>query len=725
MGCNVILFMGKKLLCFLTKNIFVWGLLLGVAGGVAAQSAGDIAFVGINSSSSEFAIVALADLPPHATIFFTDSKWDGNVFESGDIRWETGNTLISAGTVVTFHNTDAEEATVSAGSLSGNGLKWSSTNITIFSYRGPDLQSSPTLLAAISNRENSYSQVDLTVGEEAIVLDNPTTLAVYQGVREGKRRGEYLQLIGDTESNWWQAEDQLAEYSMDVTPFTLQDPAESTVPKPPPYIIPTGGGEGWKGLSSPTKNTSFEQLLGDLRIRGIAGADDPGAEATILSWKEQDGGSFIAPESVTDYLEPGRGYFVYLPEHDEPNAAGIQGGLPKTLTVDEPLHDQIVGIRVTATDADQSGSIDGMEGFNLLGNPFDRKISVGAVKEELREVHTSINNYIYVWNPELGGGNGGFELLNNNDVIDPTQPFWVRYLDEGVMGMLRLDRNSLTKEDGREFHRSLSDPLGSFELRLGAEEWYDSYRIEIREEGKLEEDRLDGYKLFSLKSGSINLYSPVGSGNRLAKNVLPRRLEQEIQIPLLFSAADKSRLSFSWERPDELPRDWELMLRDQKQNREINLRTSDSYDFELERSGTSIKEASIPSEQSLLNSPEEATSTERFYLTIRPSDSVEENVVEEEELPESIRLKPNYPNPFTNTTTIPYELDEPTEVTLTVWNMIGQKVATLIDGELKSAGSHDGDPDINWNAASMPSGMYIARLEAGGEVFTRKMTLIK
>ncbi|MDZ7682526.1 MAG: T9SS type A sorting domain-containing protein [Fodinibius sp.] len=52
--------------------------------------------------------------------------------------------------------------------------------------------------------------------------------------------------------------------------------------------------------------------------------------------------------------------------------------------------------------------------------------------------------------------------------------------------------------------------------------------------------------------------------------------------------------------------------------------------------------------------------------------------------------------------------------------MIGQKVATLVDG-LVEAGSHQ----ETWNAASMPSGIYIARFEVGGKVFTRKMTLIK
>lgn len=94
--------------------------------------------------------------------------------------------------------------------------------------------------------------------------------------------------------------------------------------------------------------------------------------------------------------------------------------------------------------------------------------------------------------------------------------------------------------------------------------------------------------------------------------------------------------------------------------------------------------------------------------------------VEAADLPESVKLNPNYPNPFNPATTIPYELTEDAEVKLTVWNMIGQKVATLVDG-LVEAGSHE----ETWNASNMPSGIYIARFEVGSKVFTRKMTLIK
>lgn len=715
--------MGKTLLCLFFKKIFFIGLLFGVGGDALAQSAGDIAFIGIDRSSSGFAIVALADLPPNTTIFFTDADLKGPVYEREGIRWETGNNHITAGSVVTFHNINSEKASVSVGNIDGKQIDLSSPNTTFFAYTGSDMQTPGTFLTAISNRgEQDYGDT-MTTGEEGILLNGTVMQAAYRGVREGKSAEEYLRLIRDTENNWQQEVDQWDHFTIDETSFTFLEAASSAGSDQPVFVIPLEGDEGWKGVSSPAHNISLEQLLGDVWIQKTAGTDDPGGEATILSWEEQEGGFFKHPETLAEYAEPGRGYFVYVPEDDDPNRAGIQGGFPKMLSVNNPLQDRVVDIYVSATDADESGSIDGMEGFNLLGNPFGSTISVGAVKEEFTSINTNINNYIYVWNAEMGGGNGGFELLKDPDVIDPIQPFWVRYLEDGVNGIARFDRDRLTEEAGREIHGSSNDPAGSFELKLGAEKWFDTYRIEIREEGKVGEDRLDGYKLFSLKPGSINLYSPVGNGNRLARNVLPHRLEQAMEIPLMFSTSDRSSLSFSWERPDDLPRDWDLILRDQKENREVNLRTSNSYNFKLETTGTDVEEAVIPPEQSLLNIKEEPSSEERFFLTIRPSDSMGENVAEE--MPESIRLKPNYPNPFTNTTTIPYELDEATEVTLTVWNMIGQKVATLIDGELKSAGPHDEDSDISWNATNMPSGMYIARLEAGGEVFTRKMTLIK
>jgi len=89
-------------------------------------------------------------------------------------------------------------------------------------------------------------------------------------------------------------------------------------------------------------------------------------------------------------------------------------------------------------------------------------------------------------------------------------------------------------------------------------------------------------------------------------------------------------------------------------------------------------------------------------------------------VPASFDLEQNYPNPFNPSTTIQFSLEKNSLVKLTVYNMLGEQVATLIDG-YKNAGTHE----ATWNAGNMASGFYFYRLEAGNTVLTRKMILMK
>lgn len=93
---------------------------------------------------------------------------------------------------------------------------------------------------------------------------------------------------------------------------------------------------------------------------------------------------------------------------------------------------------------------------------------------------------------------------------------------------------------------------------------------------------------------------------------------------------------------------------------------------------------------------------------------------EREAVPNKFQLQQNYPNPFNPTTNIKYEIPEATNVTLTVYNMLGQRVATLLN-EQKPAGFYE----LSFDASALASGTYIYRLEAGGQVATQKMMLIK
>jgi len=90
------------------------------------------------------------------------------------------------------------------------------------------------------------------------------------------------------------------------------------------------------------------------------------------------------------------------------------------------------------------------------------------------------------------------------------------------------------------------------------------------------------------------------------------------------------------------------------------------------------------------------------------------------DVPEALQLSQNYPNPFNPSTKIDFALPEAAQVTLEVYNMIGQQVATLENGFL-SAGQHS----VSFDATDLSSGIYLYRLQAGDQVLTRTLTLVK
>lgn len=88
--------------------------------------------------------------------------------------------------------------------------------------------------------------------------------------------------------------------------------------------------------------------------------------------------------------------------------------------------------------------------------------------------------------------------------------------------------------------------------------------------------------------------------------------------------------------------------------------------------------------------------------------------------PNEFKLAQNYPNPFNPNTQITFNLPEAKDVTLKVFNLLGQEVATLVKGQM-SAGQHT----VNFNAANMPSGLYIYKISAGNFTAAKKMMLVK
>ena len=106
-----------------------------------------------------------------------------------------------------------------------------------------------------------------------------------------------------------------------------------------------------------------------------------------------------------------------------------------------------------------------------------------------------------------------------------------------------------------------------------------------------------------------------------------------------------------------------------------------------------------------------------FSGTFSYSDEVQVNF----NAPAEFKLLQNYPNPFNPSTLISFSLAEKAPVSLKVYNMLGELVASLINNELKEPGSYV----VNFNAANLSSGTYIYILKQGGNILSRKMTLLK
>lgn len=88
--------------------------------------------------------------------------------------------------------------------------------------------------------------------------------------------------------------------------------------------------------------------------------------------------------------------------------------------------------------------------------------------------------------------------------------------------------------------------------------------------------------------------------------------------------------------------------------------------------------------------------------------------------PHIFALSQNYPNPFNAVTKIRFSLSAPADISLDIYNLLGQRVATLLEG-IEASGEHF----VDWKADDFPSGIYFARLDAGTRSQSIRMVLLK
>ncbi|MBN1350511.1 choice-of-anchor D domain-containing protein [candidate division KSB1 bacterium] len=154
----------------------------------------------------------------------------------------------------------------------------------------------------------------------------------------------------------------------------------------------------------------------------------------------------------------------------------------------------------------------------------------------------------------------------------------------------------------------------------------------------------------------------------------------------------------------ELPEDQEMFLFDLADEIAINLKTVDHYEFSVTPGESFVR---------------------RFKAIAGDEEFIKENCDGIPLQPLKFELAQNYPNPFNPVTKILFSLPKKSHTTLLVYNILGQHVKTLVDGELRAARHAiiwDGTNDLGKPVAS---GVYLVRLRSEGKVQVRKMTLLK
>ena len=201
-------------------------LMLGSIGSAQALSAGDLAFTTFNADEDGWTMVSFTDIAANTTVYFGDNEWNGGAIGSGGafntgesyFQWNSGSSVIAAGSVIRFSAIDTTSLASSKGSLSRATVSGSTnyglanSNETLYAYVG-SLASAPTaFITAITNSDFGSTDGTLAgtgliagVNAQRLNLNTPSAspdFGEYTGARSGLASyADYKALVANV-SNW-------------------------------------------------------------------------------------------------------------------------------------------------------------------------------------------------------------------------------------------------------------------------------------------------------------------------------------------------------------------------------------------------------------------------------------------------------------------------------------------------------------------------------------------
>ncbi|MFV1882863.1 MAG: T9SS type A sorting domain-containing protein [Balneola sp.] len=469
------------------------------------------------------------------------------------------------------------------------------------------------------------------------------------------------------------------------------------------------GTEGWRILTSPVADSSFAPLLDNLWTQGFTGAKTTFGFPNVYRWPNTatslSDTNWTAVSSLSDSLNPGEGILVYVFSDDNgPGVAG-DGGFPKTLKLEgrEPKGTQSLTSLLNSN----------INGWALVGNPFRNDIDWDGF------TRSGLSNSVYVYDTNSSSWkswNGSLGSLTDGEV-GAFNAFFV----QTISGSPSLEIPESAKKDSAKRFLGKVSPVSNpsyFSLEFKSDSGYANKAwFQFSETGEFGIDASDAYQLNPLSSKYVTIASALNDSIHLDINSLPQ-ISKAYEVKLALQTTETGGAHRISKTDFNLPEGWEISLHDSELDVTTNL--SEPYVFTMASVKAKMQNlASPPSLESIVKHAKQKQAEARFTLTITPATTV--NGEPFSDLPQTVELEQNYPNPFNPSSVIQFGVPELSKVRLEVFDILGRKVATLLNDEVTQAGRYN----VQFHAGNLASGMYVYRLQVGNKVLTKKMTLIK
>lgn len=489
------------------------------------------------------------------------------------------------------------------------------------------------------------------------------------------------------------------------------------------------GNGGWRMVGQ-AGNVTYDDLLSHIWTQGYLGSDGgTGAGSNVYffdeasyTWKTPTNSSNYFGTNSTIPSDTLRGALIWLYPDDD--ADGNDDAFPKYLVANSNTRnmDSTFTVPLSYSSTFSSDS----SGWNLVSNPYPYSLNWRDVVDAGDNQNTL--PVAYIWDHNLNSNNGGYKINFGNPLppgapadfffdghIPVMQSFWVKANNTGASLTFKPEYQEAAKSP----YKMLGDTLQTksknqnnkwFSLKVESGNFSDRVMLFSFSE---DDSKLDIPKLTTLSGRFVQMaiFNEDDKSDWISGTLQPNSLNE---FDLKFETTESGSFQIGLESMQANMEEIQVILKDHDTGIETILGEDTPYEFQVNQPS---KRTSAIGELPRFMSVEH--STPRFSLTIKTGTAVSSE--SEKELPTEFTLNQNYPNPFNPSSTIRFGLPEATQVRMEVFNLLGQKVSTLVNDEHMQAGWHT----VQFDARNLASGMYIYRISAGNFVQTKRMMLIK